>query len=353
MPKNSPTQFTWVPARRSDETSATKRVRRILVVLTIAAIMGPLAFLVSLAKGGAEVDTSAIIPEGRAVADAAAYQFLTGQPVSVPVANTVNLDELQGSDRTVPLPYPASSITWDSFKLNEFTGTTELTAKFEVHTFLVVPTLPEASGARLEVDPEDTRAKEEAEVPQLEQSTLLVPQALEVPILLTQEGPRLAGAPSFSPWRGASAKQEGVADYSDFSVGETVDVPSQVTKQISVWAKAYAEDDRRALLTVTGDTDPNHVYMGLGGFTIPAEGSQVQILSATNAGPDTMLLRVRVRMQEATTSAAPAEGQTPHTAAQDFDVLVANPNNAQPSIQAWGAAGSAASMSPYSNAFTK
>lgn len=355
MPKNSPTRFTWVPARRSNEATATKRVRRILIVLTIAAIMGPLSFLFVLAKGEPVLDTSSLVPEGRAVADAAAYQFLTGQPVSVPAANTLDLEPLRSgaSGPVTALPYPASSITWDSFERHTFGGSDgRAPVLFEVHSFLVVPSIPEASGARTELTPEQKEKQAESNNATPEDA-LLVPQELQVSVLLTQDGPRLAAAPAFAPWDDASKEQGGIADYSDLTSGDTAEVPSQVVKQISVWANAYATDDRQALLTVTGDSDPNHTYLGLGGFTVAAEGSQVQILSASNAGPDRLLLRVRVRMQETTTTATVAEGQAPYVSVQDFDVLVASPNNAQPAVQAWGPAGSASTMVPYGNAFTK
>lgn len=350
MPKNSPTKWSLVPARRSNEATATKRARRTIVVLLVAALAGPLSFLLTVARGAPELDLSPIVPEGRSIADAAAYQFLTGQPVTVPSANTLDVDDLRfirGSGGKPTMPYPTSSITWDRFEKLTFTGPTELVANFEIHKFLVIPAIPEASGAYLEQDPADAGEEQ----PTTDPNALRVPQMLEVPILLSSEGPRLAAAPAFSPWAPASESQYGVADYSDFNTGQTVDVPPQVTAQVSRWAKAYAEDDRETLLTVTGDTNKDHVYMGLGGFTIPAEGSQVQILTATNGGPETLILRVRVRMQENTTAGAANEEQLPHTSVQDFDLFVKNPNSALPPIESWGVAGSAAGHSPHGNAF--
>lgn len=315
-----------------------------------------------MAKGQPTIDDSDYNPQGRSIADAAAYQILTGQAINIPTSENLDSDEAQtvpNANGRVPLPYPASSFTWDSFDHETFTNGAELTTEFEVHKFLVIPATPEASGARLEDENVATAETEEAEEGQTEEvdpSTTRTPLQLNVPVILSDDGPRLAALPSFGPWEAASEQQAGISDYSDYNKSSgTVDVPSQVSSQISRWAKAYATDDRETLLSVTGDTNAEHTYIGLGNFTIPTEGSQVKIMSATSGGADALILRVRVAMQNGSTQSTDDDegSEAPYTANQDFDVLIGSPNSAQPTIQAWGAAGSAASLEPYINAVVK
>src|SRR5690606_13141584 len=106
---------------------------------------------------------------------------------------------------------------------------------------------------------EDAATEEEApaEEEDLTGQELLIeqgirPYVLSVTVLLTDEGPRLAAAPSLEPWTDATAEPAGTSDYSNYSQSEA-DITTSTARQIGRWAVAYAEDDRETLLEITGD----------------------------------------------------------------------------------------------------
>lgn len=320
--------------------------------------------------------------------------------------------DVTGQD-AVDLPYPVDNVTWTGFEVNTFTdGTTDRT--FEVHKYLLVPDVDEYISDYL-VDSGQQEAPAEDEAPATtqapapapsespappaadeppadeedepaddvetgntsmssnegteddtadetdesesanEQEAILeegiTPYQLEVPVLVTDKGPRLAGAPSLAPWTESEAAPAGEGDYSNYS-SLRAESNSQTARQIGRWAVAYAEDDRETLLDLTGDADSSHEYVGLGGWAIPDAGSPVQVLFAINVNEgQQLLLRVRVLMEDARTD--PESNENPYRMYSDFDVLVDSPETATPQIVSWGAAGSGASLSPYSTAIQK
>lgn len=401
MPKQSPSKFTMVPLRRSSEPTATRRARTILTVAAIAALTGPLAIGVSMLGLTKEVDFSEVDPQGRGIADAAAYQTMSDDTIKIPTARSFDPESLktpkdiQGPE-AVQLPYEVDSLTWTGFEVNTFVGN-ELETKFEVHRYLLVPDLDDYMNKYLETDggrkapPAEGEGEEEVEggntsgsteeptedadgetpadseteapadetpadpdVDMSDQEAILeqgvTPYQLEVPVLITEEGPRLAGAPSIAPWTDAEAGPKGDADYSNYG-NLRIDANSQTARQVGRWAVAYAENDEETLLTITGDSNADHRYVGLGGWTVPDASSSVQILQAITVNEGNQLLRVRVLLEDDRTDAGSNENR--HRMYTDYDVLVANPDSATPQIVAWGAAGSGASLTPYKNAVTK
>lgn len=397
MPKQSPSRFTMVPLRRSSEPTATRRARTIMVAAALAALTGPLAIGVSFLGLTQEVDFSEVDPQGRGIADAAAYQTMSDSSVKIPTARSFDPESLktpkeaQGPE-AVQLPYEVDSLTWTGFEVNTFVGN-ELETKFEVHRYLLVPDVDDYVGKYLEANggrgaptdeaeedvdggntsgsteepaeeaTEEPDAEGEAPAEELpadpetdmsEQEEILeqgvTPYQLEVPVLITEEGPRLAGAPSIAPWTDAEAGPKGDADYSNYG-NLRIDANSQTARQVGRWAVAYAENDGEALLTVTGDSNTDHQYVGLGGWTVPDASSSVQILQAISVNEGNQLLRVRVLLEDDRTDAESNENR--HRIYTDYDVLVTNPDSATPQIVAWGAAGSGASLTPYKNAITK
>ncbi|OLT35462.1 hypothetical protein BJF79_32405 [Actinomadura sp. CNU-125] len=190
---------------------------------------------------------------------------------------------------------------------------------------------------------------------------------LDVPILITAQGPRLAAVPAFAVWEGGAGAPEGEGDYTNYG-NLLADVSAPVETQIAAWAEAYVTGDSNALLTLTGDQDSSHYYIGLRGFTLPDSPSAVQIQSAIQGSGGRVIVRVRILLSRAVPGATPngrpngtpdgAPAETPDAGPQfasyaDFDLLVGAPTGARPPVLAWGPAGSAAELEPYHNALTR
>ena len=398
MPKKSPSRFTMVPLRKSSEPTATRRARIIMGVGLVAAITGPLSLGFTLLNSNTTVDFSQVDPQGRGVADAAAFEVLAGEDLKIPTSRSFDPQstnpprDVRGQD-AVQLPYEIDSLTWTGFERNTFLGE-NMETNFEVHTYLMVPDMDdyleryvEATGytpSDDEAAPEDAETEEEVEggnTSNEEESTEesegeesggsteeeevdedelteqeeileygITPYQLEVPVLLTSDGPRLAGAPSIAPWTDAEAEPAGQSDYSDHN-RVRVEANNQTARQIGRWAVAYASNDEETLLDITGDTDSNNRYVGLGGWQVPDTNRSVQILQAISVNEGDQLLRVRVLLEDARVEAG--ENENPYRMYADFDVLVTEPETATPNVVAWGAAGSGAKLSPYVNALER
>lgn len=424
MPKNSPSKFTMVPLRKSSEPTATRRARTIMGVAAVAALTGPLALVLSFSTMNRPVDFSQVDPQGRGIADAAAYQMASNEHVKIPTSNTFDPEsvetpkDVQGPD-AIQLPYPVDSVTWTGFERNTFSGNDKETT-FEVHKYLLVPDVDEyvskyeeeQSGGKKQAaddsastDDSSTDEKEadvktgntsatssassSATAPASGSATDpsdgggdatqspsgsgtdesgddqsdkdlsdpediiengVTPYELEVPVVITDKGPRLAGSPSIAPWTDAQASPEGDSDYSNFgNLG--VDANSQTARAVGRWAVAYAENDEDTLLDVTGDSNSSHRYVGLGGWKVADKNSSVQILQAISVNNGNQLLRVRVLLEDGRTE--PKENENVYRMYADFDVLVSSPDSATPQVVSWGAAGSGASLTPYSTAVAK
>ena len=383
MPEQSPTRFTMVPARRSSEPTAHKRARRILGALFLASGLSAVAIVVALARGSATPDLSGVNPQGRDLAHTAAVTFLAGEQQTVPHAESFDPEdtvEQTGDGRGVPLDY--RSLNWVGFSPQHF-GSEELGfTDFEVHHFLVVmrdsgeatspppaPTQsgpPSAAGRTTSPAPGSTSPQGSTPSPEGSPSLSTSPGTpnsggtgspapasnvlqLDVPVLLGESGPRLGASPSFSTWKNGAGKPEGTGDYTNYN-GLTMDVSDAAKSQILRWATAYAAGDGQGLLAVTGDQDDSHRYAGLSGFVLADSPSAVQVLSAIKSTEKQIIVRVRIQLARAAPpGTVPENNEKQFTNFADFDLLV-GATGAQPPVLAWGPAGSAANLEPYSNA---
>lgn len=389
MPEQSPTRFTMVPARRSTEPTARRRARRILGTLFLASSLSVVAVFVALGKGNATPDLSRIDPRGRDLAYTAAVNYLSGSRQNVSHAESFDPEEAADVSRpdrqraAVAMPY--RSMSWVGFTPQHFGSADTGYVDFEVHHFLVVtspadpaphnsaqPAAPRPSGGA-SASPSSSGRPPAPSTSPAASGTPSAPPApapgggapsqtpasdvlkLDVPVLLTAEGPRLAASPSFSVWTGQAGRPSGRGDYTDFN-GLVTDVSEAVVNQVGQWARAYANGDSAALLAVTGDQASGHRYQGLAGFTLPDSHHAVQILSSIKVAGGQLVVRARVmlarRVADGTVSGGDSSGRQFVTYA-DFDLLVGAPTGAQPPILAWGPAGSAAELEPYSNAITE
>ncbi|WP_433183109.1 hypothetical protein [Actinoallomurus sp. CA-150999] len=416
MPAESPTRFVMVPARRSNEPTARKRARRILGVLFLAASLSVVAVFFSLAKGRTKPDLSAVDPKGRDLAYTAAVNFLSGAYQAVPSAKTLKPDDLAkaapgflSGQPSAPLRY--QSLSWVGFTPEHFGSAKFGFTDFEVHHFLVVlPNSPSSTTTPAPAPTETTGPQPKKTSPARrtgstagqQPRTPVAPTAgsgpngstapsgapgaapsagssagpndspspsptttgdvvrapatnvlkLDVPLVITPQGPRLSAAPAFSVWTGGAGAPAGAGDYTNYT-GLTTEVSDAVKNQVAAWAKAYVTGDATALLALTGDQNRHHHYVGLSGFTLPASGEAVQIMSAIKAAKGQLVVRARVLLARSpsggTVSGTNGTTQQFVTFA-DFDLLVGAPAGAQPPILAWGPAGSAVELEPYSNA---
>lgn len=400
MPEQSPTRFTMVPARRSSEPTARRRARRILIALFLAAALSIVAVFVALTSGSGKPDLSAVAPQGRDLSYTAAMNFLAGRVQDVPRAESFDPDaaSAEGPDGTAtPLDYRA--LNWVGFTPRHF-GTKELGfTDFEIHHYLVVmndqaatQSPSPAAGGRPSATPSGgasatpsggasappsggAAASPSGAAPQAgttgtpSPGTTADPQGspsagagatppmsahvlqLDVPVLLDPAGPRLAASPAFSVWRNGAGKPGGAGDYTNYQQ-LTTEVSTESKNQILRWAAAYATGDSTGLLAVTGDQDPKHRYEGLSGFRLADSAQAVQILSAIKTLDDQLVVRARImlaRAEQPGTVTGKKVNVPAFTNFADFDLLV-GASGAQPPVLAWGPAGSAAELDPYSNA---
>jgi hypothetical protein len=377
MPVDSPTRFVMVPARRSDEPTARKRARRILVALFVAAGLSVVATVLSLGKGHGSSTVSSADPRGRDVAYTAAVNYLAGSYQNVPHVSSLNPDDLavaaSGTTASTPsTPLPYQSLSWVGFTPEHFGSDKTGYTDFEVHHFLVVldqgktsppPSQTDAApDATAQPTPGDTAAPtltagttpSDGATPG-DDSTPSVADGvvqLDVSILITPQGPRLAAAPSLASWTGGLGGATGTGDYTNYA-DLAADVSDAVKNQVGAWARAYVTGDSAGLLTVTGDQNGAHRYVGLHGFTLPNTADAVQILSVIKVAQGQLVARVRVLLAKSLTGGTVSTGggnAQQFTTFADFDLLVGSPNGAQPPILAWGPAGSAAELEPYCNA---
>lgn len=274
------------------------RVRLTLVLggLVFSSLMGVVATMAWIANKPGAVDLSPAIPRGRAVAEAAAQDYLTGRPFSVPVGS--QLDQYTNSRAGTAFPF--QSLTWDSFRAGRF-YTGEST---EEHRFLVTYKTVDANNL-------DT----------FRRMTLTV--LVVVPAAGSGTPVYLASLPSLLP--DLSATKTGPALYYDSSISQAP--PAQVTETLTDWAKAYAADDRKTLQQLSGDTDTGFEYRGLGGFGV----DNVTVTSSVplDKALTSFLVQVRIQM----TAAADFRQET------DLELTVIGADSATPHVQGWGPIG--------------
>ncbi|NDU77717.1 hypothetical protein GWI34_34670 [Actinomadura sp. DSM 109109] len=404
MPEQSPTRFTMVPARRSSEPTARRRARRILGALFLAAGLSLVAMVVALARGSEKPDLSGVTPHGRDLAYTAAMNFLSGKRQDVPHADSFDPDAASAANpdgSSTPLDY--RSVSWVGFTPRHF-GTEKLGfTDFEIHHFLVVlneqgqgtpqapaapqsgaapsatptagttgapnspsatpgggartgaPATPGTPSAGATTTPQDSPAATPGTSPPAQGGDTPTVNShvlqLDVAVLMDPSGPRLAASPAFSVWKNGAGKPKGAGDYTNYH-DLTTEVSSESKNQILRWAAAYASGDSVGLLAVTGDQDPKHRYEGLSGFRLAESPQAVQILSAIKTLDDQLVVRVRImlaRVEQPGTVPGKKGNVKPFTNFADFDLLV-GASGAQPPVLAWGPAGSAAELDPYSNA---
>lgn len=366
-PVKSATFFEKVKAAPPSEATNRKRTIRLLVILLAGFIMGPIALLLAMTSGKSTPAPANTQPIGKAVADITAQQAISGQPIMVPTVSTLSVRDLDGPKEaqkaeSVRLPYPVSSVTHERFQTVSPSNGGPALGRYEIHNYLLVPNAAAASGSALisglpdrktqhrdlEADPK-TRYEIDQAVTDQQGAPRLVPQVMKITVAVdpkTREA-RLASAPAIEPWLGASLRPTGYGDYSNQGSSAELTSTAPMTAVVGKWAKAYVEDDRASLLETTGDLNTSRKYIGLGNMTLTKDaGDAIKILTASKVDGSTAVLRVRLKTQAVS---ADSETKKPSIQTLDFDLRLKNYGSGQPTVVAWGPAGSGFLLEPFSN----
>ncbi|HEX6568933.1 MAG TPA: hypothetical protein VF015_07205 [Acidimicrobiales bacterium] len=309
---------TAIPREFSDPRRFTRRFRTIVALAAFAAISGPIGCVAAFANRPADV-VAARRPRHGAHAAVVAESYLDGRPLPFPVASGLTPAagrqpvELPGAPPSLdpPAPEPIAH-TWiipmeaEAVTIPAGDGPDRVV---ETHPFLV------GTGGGVLV--------------------------LTVPIVETADGaPALGAVPSIEPYV-PDAEAEGLPGLDWASVFETTRGSATLRERIGEWARAYAEDDRRRLLEIAGDSRNGVEYVGLGDWTVVGEPEVGGVFAR---GDGTSGCQVEVALASA------ADGEV--TTRVAFDLLVADADEPLPSIVAWGPAGTALALRVYGNATT-
>lgn len=313
-------RFAVIPAKRSNAMEASRRYKIVVGCLLLAALLGPLGLLLSLARAPQPVDVTTLQPLGRGLSEVVARDYLAGRVPDVPHVKDFDPKVLGRASVNGFQPLQYDYLAWERFERAEFGP------EFEVNYFVVIPSAREAASDQpLGATPPTVR-----------------PLQVAVSTLITPEGEALlAAVPTIELWEKSGASSDLSGSYQDLP--EKID-PGEapgLQAQLERWAKAYAEGNSDDLRTYANEDDRSLTYPGLGGFT--SQG--VQVLSLIPAGENLFVARARVQLVGAQGSVS--EGFQSEV---EFDILVSDLDKADPGILAWGPAGSAGTLEPYDNA---
>lgn len=307
---------TAVPRELSSPRRFTRRFRVIVGLVAFAAISGPVGCVAAFANRPVGV-IPVREPRHGAVAAVVAESYLAGQPLPVPVVTGLTSaagrepvalpDAPPSLDRPEPEPIPHSWIVPMAPTVVTVPGGEGSERVVETHPFLVG-----AGGAVL---------------------------VLTVPVVESAEGaPALGAVPAIEPF--VPDARAGALPDLDWSGAFATTRPSTALRErIGEWAAAYAGDDRRRLLEITGDDRSGVTYVGLGGWIVVGEPRVGGVFSRSDG---TAGCQVEIALASDADAAV--------TTRVAFDLLVADADQPLPSIVAWGPAGTALALDPHANA---
>jgi hypothetical protein len=165
------------------------------------------------------------------------------------------------------------------------------------------------------------------------------PFVLAVPVIQTGRGsPALGAVPAIEPFVPDAAA--GDLASLDWSAAYDTDQPSDTLRErITEWATAFAADDRRQLLEITGDSRNGVEYVGLGSWQLVGEPVVGGLFTRTDGAAGT---HVELGLAAVDDPAV--------TTRVSFDLLIEHAHEPLPEIVAWGPAGGALQLEAYQNA---
>ena len=299
VPNTTLPRLTAIPAARSKAAVLKVRFWLVLSVLLFAAGAGVFAAVSFLTFQPPVVDLEAEKPLGRAVAELAVNDFLSGGEILVPEVRDQNPPTGSAVEVFGPL-------VWDRFTKSLLPNGVPV----ELHTFLVHrslrgPTVVDESGATIEGE-----------------RTL---QLMEVSVLVAtpvDTNPAVAARPYMIP--AVYSDLDVRTDYSDSTLLKTL--PGPAINQLRAWGSAWARDDSEQLKLLTGDQTPNVRYVGLGGYSL----NGMSVISALEFAPDEFVVRARVGLRSANGSILE----------MDMDLTITAASSGLPKVVGWGPAGS-------------
>ncbi|HET6952400.1 MAG TPA: hypothetical protein VFI47_18615 [Acidimicrobiales bacterium] len=311
---------TAIPREFSDPRRFTRRFRVIVACVAFAAVSGPIGCVAAVANRPDETPPPAQ-PRHQDYATVVAQSYLAGEPLPVPVARGLGADAGRA-----PLA-PAGTIGDDEARPAPIPHTWLIAMGAEVTTLPAAETGDAAGRGRT------------VETHRFLVGTAQGPFVLAVPLVETAgSGPALGALPSLEPFvPDAAAAAIDPLDWS--AVYDTRRASATLRERIAEWARAFAEDDRRRLLEITGDSRNGVEYVGLGAWRTAGE-PEVGGLYARGDGA------VGVHVELALTAADDPAVSTRLA----FDLLVRHAGDPLPEIVAWGPAGSALTLAAYENA---
>jgi hypothetical protein len=311
---------TAIPREFSDPRRFTRRFRLILGGVALAAVSGPIGCMAAVANR--PVTTPAPeVPRHQDYAAAVAESYLDGQPLPVPVARGLDPDggRVAAGDRTAAIgddPRPAA-----------------IPHSWVIPMDAGVAAVPGSGGTG------GAAARRSVETHRFLVGTPSGPFVLAIPLVETRTGgPALGALPSIEPF--VPDRRAAGLDPLDWGAAYATARPSAAVQQrVGEWARAFAADDRRRLLEITGDGRTGIEYAGLGAWKLDGDPEVGGLFTRADglAGTTVELGLVSARDRKVTTRVA-------------FDLLVRHAGEALPEIVAWGPAGSALGLTPLQNA---
>jgi hypothetical protein len=306
---------TAIPREFSSPKRFTRRFRLIVALVAFAAVSGPVGCMAAVANRPDDTPPPA---EARHQDYAAvvAQSYLDGQPLPVPVARGLGDDAGRapleapaavGGEEPAPAPIPHSWVIPMAAEVATVPVAEGRPRTVETHRFLV--------------------------------GTPRGPFVLAIPLVEARgTGPALGALPSLEPFvTDADAPALDGLDWGD--VYATERASTTLRERITEWADAFAGDDRRRLLEITGDRRNGVEYVGLGAWRTDGEPEVGGLFTRADGSAGTHVVIALV-----------AEDDPAVTTRIGFDLLVHNAGEPLPEIVAWGPAGSALTLDAYENA---
>jgi hypothetical protein len=305
---------TAVPREFSSPRRFNRRFRLILVFVILAALAGPVGCMAAIAN---RPEPEVPVPEAAHgdFAAVVAHSYLDGEPLPVPVADGISAaagresldDDVLAAERPVPQPI--------------------------AHTWVI------SMGAEILTVPVGEASQRTVETHRYLVGAVGGPFVLAVPVIETDGGaPALGAVPAIEPFvPDASAGDLASLDWS--AAYETARPSDTLRERITEWATAFAGDDRRQLLEITGDSRRGVEYVGLGSWQLVGEPVVGGLFTRSDGAAGT---HVELGLASAADPAV--------TTRVSFDLLVEHADEPLPEIVAWGPAGGALDLAAYENA---
>ena len=305
---------TAIPREFSSPRRFNRRFRLILATVGLAALAGPIGCMAAIANRP-EPETPTLEARHADFAAVVAHSYLDGETLPVPVADGISAaagresldDDLLADQQPDPQPI--------------------------AHTWVI------SMGAEVESIPVDEASQRTVETHRYLVGATSGPFVLAVPVIQTPRGaPALGAVPAIEPFVPDAAA--GDLDSLDWSAAYETDRASDTLQQrITEWATAFATDDRRQLLEITGDSRNGIEYVGLGSWQVVGEPVVGGLFTRSDGAAGT---HVEIGLAAVDDPAV--------TTRVSFDLLVEDADEPLPEIVAWGPAGGALTLAPYENA---